>query len=96
MHYGLHIFALPILTFKFIIKMLTFYGCLLHDEKAVVLSRQTPRFEVFTAVFMETYVFWDLKQFVFLCQYRRFGGAGCLHLQGSPRSGMYCVISYET
>jgi hypothetical protein len=75
--------------------MLKIYGCLLYYAKAVDLSRQNTNFEVSRAVFMELSVFWDLTPFVFLYKYRLFGGAGCLHLQGGPRTGMYCVISYK-
>jgi hypothetical protein len=93
---SLHIFALLLLTNKFRIRALKVCGCLLYDVKAVDLSRLTPRFEVLTAVFMETSVFWDLTPFVFLYKYGRFGGACSLRLQGSTRTGMYCVISYKT
>jgi len=75
--------------------MLKVYGCLLHFAKAVDLPRQATSFEVFREVFMEISVFWDLTPFVFLYKYRRFEGAGCLHLQGGPRTGMYCVVSYK-
>jgi len=87
----MRIFVLPIFTSKFRIRVLEVCGCLLPYEKAVDLSRQTTSFEVF----MEISVFSDLTPFVFLYKKRLFGGAGCLHLQGGPRTGMYCVISYK-
>ena len=95
MYYGLRIFALPILTSKFRIRMLEVYVCLLHYEKAVDLSRQTTSFEVFSTVFMDMSVFGDLTLFVIFIQEQTFRRSWLSSSSRCPRTGTYCVISYK-